>query len=310
LNFNLPGAKALQPVRRGVLLAGVVLVCALAAPFAASADTAPIPSTPDLPWADPAHQSSFELLASRIASHIAGRPVAVRCEGDDDWETVVRKTGGNPSSESGYVGTTWNGATGQLVGVSDMAELAGGDVCLPLNRFAVATAKPTQCSAPAAARTTLTAVKRVRAAAVGSGATRNVKAVEQRRVPCYLGEGKSARPMPASYWRAYGDYAVAILILAHESIHLGGVAGGRLANGLPVGDQQAEAKADCFGMQAMRYVAEQLGDTPEDAQSIAVYFWDVIYPRAVGSSYSEYWSADCRPGGPLDTRPAGSIAWP
>ena len=72
---------------------------------------------------------------------------------------------------------------------------------------------------------------------------------------------------------------------------------------------QAEAKADCYGMQWMPYVAEQLGDTPDDAQAIARWFWDKVYPLS-RPTHPEYWSADCRPGGALDARPAGTTAWP
>ncbi len=84
--------------------------------------------------------------------------------------------------------------------------------------------------------------------------------------------------MSPAYWSAYNSYSIAILTLAHESIHLGGAVGGMLSNGLTVGDPQAEAKGDCFGMQWMPYVARQLGDTPDDAQAIARYFWDKVYP--------------------------------
>jgi hypothetical protein len=126
--FGLEGFGALRRGRCALLLAGIALAGALAVPVGASADTAPIPSSSDLPWSDPAHESPLELLAGRIASHIAGRPVTVRCEGDTDWATLVRQTGGEPSSESGYVGTTWNSVTGQLVSAASVAELAGGDL--------------------------------------------------------------------------------------------------------------------------------------------------------------------------------------
>ena len=90
--------------------------------------------------------------------------------------------------------------------------------------------------------------------------------------------------------RTTRTYAIAILTLAHESIHLSGIVGGTLSNGLAVGDPQAEAKADCYGMQWMPYVAEQLGDTPDDAQAIARYFWDKVYPLDLTLD-PEYWSA-------------------
>jgi len=100
-----------------------------------------------------------------------------------------------------------------------------------------------------------------------------------------------------------------MLTLAHESIHLSGVVAGVLSNGVAAGDQQAEAKADCYGMQWVPYVAEQLGDAPDDAQAIADFLWDDLYPL-LEQAQPNYWSGDCHPGGPTDMRPAGSTAWP
>ena len=68
-------------------------------------------------------------------------------------------------------------------------------------------------------------------------------------------------------------------------------------------------------MQWTARVAEQFGDSPDDAQTIAAFFWLIAYPNEAQAidSYSvahPYWSADCKPGGPLDARPAGSTVWP
>jgi len=290
------------------ILALAAVLALLAAP-AVQADTAPIANTPDLPWTNPDHQSNLEQLLGPIASHIAGRDVTVRCEGDTDWVTLVQQGGGDPSSELGYVrGTLYNSVTGKLVSLPTFTELDGSRVCLPLKQFASATTKPTKCAAtttvPATfARTRMqgrTVLRVVRPAHVVTGATQ----------PCYLGNGKSTAPMTPAFWATYAVDAWAILTLAHESVHLSGVVGGTLSNGLAVGDQQAEAKADCYGMQWMPYVAEQLGDTPDDAQAIAQYFWDVVYPTIRTSPFPQYWSADCTPGGAMDIRPAGSTAWP
>jgi hypothetical protein len=293
--------------RRGVL-AGIAAGLTLALAQGAFADTAPIASSPDLPWSNPLHQSPLELLAGQIASHIAGRTVGIECDGDAAWATLVTQRGGDPNAESGYVATSWNGTTGQMISNSSVADLATS-VCSPLNAFAMATTKPTKCA---------TSALLVRAAPARPGAAASrvhgVDAQTSRRalgspVPCYLGGGKTAASMPSAFWAQYATYSVAILTLAHESVHLGGMVGGQLSNGLSVGDPQAEAKADCYGMQWMPYVAEQLGDTPDDAQAIATYFWDTIYPLA-RTSHPMYWSPDCRPGGALDVRPPGAVAWP
>ncbi len=287
--------------RGGRSVAGAVLASLLACALAASAlgDTAPVPA--GSPWTDAAHDTPLELLAGSIASHIAGTPVSVHCESDGDWAAIVTAQGGDPNGESGFVATEWNGSTGELLSLSNVAELSSG-VCVPLEQFASAPVKPTKC--PVATAGKLAATRR---------GARKAPLVHAKAAPvpspCYLGAGKKAEPMSAAYWASYAQYAVAILTLAHESIHLGGIVGGTLSNGLAVGDQQAEAKADCFGMQWMPYVAEQLGDTPDDAQALARYFWDEVYPLSL-PSHPQYWSADCRPGGALDTRPPGTTAWP
>ncbi len=167
--------------------------------------------------------------------------------------------------------------------------------------FATATEKPTKCL-PATAR-----LAGIRRAARTHG--RRETGPAPVPVPCYLGAGKAVAPMTPTYWQSYQNVAIAILTLAHESIHLSGIVGGTLSNGLAVGDPQAEAKADCYGMQWMPYVAEQLGDTPDDAQAIARYFWDKVYPLDLTLA-PEYWSAQCVSGGALDLHLPGATAWP
>jgi hypothetical protein len=287
------GCTFLRPSGRSLLCALLAIGCLLATPASGLADTAPIPQGAPVPGTDPGHQTPLELLASRIASHIAGRAVTVSCEGDAAWAARV---GGDPSAESGFVATTWL-SNGQLLSLSSTAELASS-ICLPLQQFAQATVKPTKCL-----------VKNVGLLAGRRATARKPRPKPPSPVPCYVGGGKMAIYEPPSFWAAYSADAIAILTLAHESIHLSGVVGGQTASGLALGDQQAEAKADCFGMQWMPYVAEQLGDTPDDAQAIARFFWDTIYPLdQVG--HADYWSPDCRPGGALDERPSGTTAWP
>jgi hypothetical protein len=260
---------------------------------------AKISSSPGLPWADPAHQSALEILAGQIASHIAGRTVTVRCEDQGNWAAIVSRTGGNPNDEAGFVATQWNSKTGQLISVSDNAELASG-ICLPLSRFAAATRKPTTCSP-------LTQVATPRASRRASHVQHTSRAAG---VPCYSQDGRTAAAVTTAFWARYSAIAVAILTLAHESVHLGGTVGGRLANGMNVGDPRAEAKADCYGMQWMPYVAEQLGDTPDDALSLEAYVWENVYPLS-RNAHPEYWSPDCHSGGALDAHLAGtSSVWP
>jgi hypothetical protein len=294
---------------RALVAAVAVLGVAAFATVSALADTAPFPDSPDLPWTNPTHESALEVALTRIASHIAGKDVKVRCQGDTDWRKLVLERGGDPNAELGYVGVDFSRRTGQIRWIADFAELAGDTVCLALKRFAVATPKPTKCVVTTLQKTTVFVRKRVAGVVkrVPTVVTRKVKSPPQR---CYLGNRRIARAMPDAYWEAYLEYANAILTVAHEAIHLGGTVGGRLPNGVIVGDVDGEAKANCFGMQWMPYVAEQLGASPDDAQAIAWFYWDNIYPTYKGSPYSAYWSADCRPGGRLDDRPAGKTAWP
>jgi hypothetical protein len=173
-------------------------------------------------------------------------------------------------------------------------------VCGPLQDFATTAAKQTECRP----LTTGTTAKRVRNGK--KWVVRHVSAtVHGPLQPCYATNGE-LNSFDSSYWETYEDIAQAVLTLTHESIHLGGVVGG-IVDGQPVGDQQAEAKAECDGMQWLPWAAEQLGAAPADAQAMARYALDIDYPKYQGTAY---WSADCRPGGALDGRTDQSRPWP
>ena len=82
---------------------------------------------------DAAHDTPLELLASRIASHIAGRPVSVSCESYRDWVTVVSAQGGDPNGESGFVATEWDGATRAAHLALVRRRALRDSICLPLS---------------------------------------------------------------------------------------------------------------------------------------------------------------------------------
>jgi hypothetical protein len=310
--------------RRAALAVAALGALAVAAAQPARSDTAPIADSPDLPWTNPDHQSSVEVLASRIASAIAHRDVAVRCEGDTDWRALVARQRGDPNAELGFVGVGFD-ASGQLTSLATATELSGQRVCLPLKRFAVAATKPTKCRTAELGLVTVTVPKRMRVKrTVVVGGRRRVASVWVTRPvatqvvkmlpssepsPCYPGTGR-VQLVGATFWDDYESYVIAIETLAHEAVHLGGVVGLQFSNGRSVGDPLAEAKAQCYGMQWMAFAAEQLGDTPDDAQALATYYWDRIYPHYEGLLGGRYWSAECRPGGALDMRPPGDAAWP
>ena len=234
------------------------------------ADSVPIrPAAGSPPWSDPLHRSPLERLAGRIATRIAARRVTVRCATPTAWTAFTLRHGVNPALEPGYVITSWPTKGGLPNGPPSIASYTelSPSACLTLQRFAVARIKPTKC--------------RLRGRGLG---------------PCFTGSVSVQRN---AFWTNYAGYAQAILGLTHESIHLGGAVGGRLRSGALVGDQLAEAHAECYGLQWMQYAAVELGDTADDAIAIARYEYKVLYPQLRGTPY---WSAACRPGGPMDIR--------
>ena len=156
----------------------------------------------------------------------------------------------------------------------DYAELSP-DVCRSLTGFAAAPAKPTKCVHTQ--RRVRTVVRTVRG--------------KKLRTTTYV---TIARPAEPCFADRYFATAEALQTLAHESIHL---------KGDPV-----EADAECFGMQWLAYAAQQLGDSADDAHSIAQYYATQVYPQRQTQSPA-YWSADCRQNGSLDLTP-GDGAWP
>ena len=116
-------------------------------PTAGQADTAVLPPDLALPWTDIHHQSALEQLLAPIASKIAGRPVAVRCEGDTDWVTLAAQRNFDPNDEAGYVDSgSYYVATNRFASSATMMELSS-TVCSYLQKFAQATVKPTKCQA-------------------------------------------------------------------------------------------------------------------------------------------------------------------
>jgi hypothetical protein len=78
--------------------------------------------------------------------------------------------------------------------------------------------------------------------------------------------------------------AEALMTLAHESMHLRGWAD--------------EAAAQCYGLQELPYVTQQLGGSPEQARAVTAFMLAMQ-----GGMPSEYQSGECRTGGALDLRP-------
>lgn len=89
----------------------------------------------------------------------------------------------------------------------------------------------------------------------------------------------------------WGSTLVAVHVLAHESMHLLGVAD--------------EATADCLAVQLDAAVAARLGAAPSFARRLARDYWTQYYP----AQDRRYRSRGCRDGGPLDLFP-GEQGWP
>src|SRR4051812_3805635 len=286
------------------LLLPLLLAALLCVPVALG-DTAPIENTPDLPWTNPDHTSNLEVLLGQIASHVANRTVTMHCEGETDWTNLAQVGNFDPHLEYGYVNAFFS-RFGTVLRIDSLAELSGEAVCRPLKQFTTATTKQTKCRAMLYARKPVKIGKRVR----------QILMMHRGALgPCYQPDSKAFDDggfgLPSElYWERYNAFAWAIWTVAHEAIHLGGIVGTTFANGATAGDPQAEAKADCYGMQWVPYVATQLGDTLDDGYEIARFLWDLEYPQVRLSSSSQYWSSDCRPGGALDVRPAGETHWP
>jgi hypothetical protein len=316
---------------------GVIVVAAIAAVAAgqARADTAVLPTSDSLPWTDPAHHSPLEVLASSVASRIAGRDAAVVCDGENDWQQLSATYHFNPAYELGFVPWRYYLATRTFVSDATTVFLSPG-TCTSLWKYGMAATKPTKCSVTTTTTqivnktvrykaTVRTRVKKrvrvkgkwiVRTVVVKRTVTKT-KQVPQAVTttttgdpePCYDGATKTEKPgQPSTYWSDYWEYAQNLLVLAHESIHLTqDRAGASIDAVLP----SSETNANCYGLQRIASVAQQFGAAPDDAQAIAQFTFDQIYPRFQGITYnnSPYWSADCRQDGPLDLTPGDGI-WP
>src|SRR5207247_1819150 len=91
-----------------------------------------------LPWASgDAVQSPLEVLASRVASSIAGRPVQVDCEGAWTWQQ-------SGSGEADGTVVFYSNGPGTPAHPGDVTKLSP-TACDLLNRFALADPKPTKC---------------------------------------------------------------------------------------------------------------------------------------------------------------------
>jgi hypothetical protein len=79
--------------------------------------------------------------------------------------------------------------------------------------------------------------------------------------------------------------------LAHESYHLAGI--------------RNEARTECYALQAIDFVARELGADEQQARQLAIFAFNELPERMP----DEYSSPECRNGGKLDLRPNDPV-WP
>jgi hypothetical protein len=300
--------------RVGVLVG--VLVAALALAGVARAENSVLaPSNGAMPWTDPAHQSPLETYASQVATQIGGRTVRVQCHGISEWSALGSQWGFDPARLVGFVGWYYSPFTNRVVRTEDIVHLHES-VCLPLQKYAEASAKPTRCDTTQTVERVVTKTvkvkKRIRVRVRVNGklvwrwkvVLRNKQVRETiyeevpgPRVPCYGTAGRNAGAVTPADYR---DYAWAIYTLAHELVHIKDVTVGSTVLTSAV----AESRAACFGMQMTAQIAAAFGGDADDGNAIGNYVWVEQYPHLQGG---DYWSADCRQDGPLDLTPGDGV---
>jgi hypothetical protein len=307
-----------------VAMVGALLALSLAG--LARADRVVVAPEARAPGSDPAHNSPLEVLASSVASQIAGRHVRVVCATEREWRVF-----GLPG-RTGFVPTTnLRRRRGRWLDSARVAYLAP-TTCSHLFEFAKANVKPTNCSA-----TTMT-VKTVRVPyqttvrdVVKKTIRRNGRLVTTRQtkhrlvtryrretnvieeqpiglLPCYSSPTAGIVLQEPAVGRAeYEWHVLSLQVLAHESIHLYDATAGRpVIRNRWVNRWVTESRAECLGMQRLRDVAIRLGADEASAAQIAAYYWTTMYPREQEND-PFYWSDECRADGSLDRTPGDGI---
>lgn len=291
----------MRVARLGVVVAAVALA-ALAATATARADFAVLPASAAEPGSDPAHTTPLETLLSKLATTIAGRSdVSVRCYSQAAWQNAIAGLSA-PGEIGGFVYTPATGADGTFAADAAVAHLSPY-VCAALQEFALAAAKPTKCPTVHPVQKTVTRLVTVKKRVKGKLVARKVK----RRQTVTVQELGAPAPCQPDVGTPLGSanerYTYAMLTLAHEATHLRQDTIGAASLAQPA----AEGQANCSGLQWVPWVAQQLGDTADDGQSLASWYFN----RFFSTQYfpAEYVPADCHADGPLDLTPGDGV-WP
>ena len=243
----------------------LVLVPALAGALVAAA---PALADRPLPWAGGlAVVSDFERNAGQIASELSGRQVRVNCNGATDWKQLASQQRFDPNVVWGYVVFSYDAASTSYV-PADYMNLSE-QACWYLDQYAAAPTDQRGQSCKIATRiefrSTWVAQRVVKRFKVRGVWRRQVTTVKlEKQVPVEIPE---YGPCPD-----YMNRVFSIQALAHESMHLGGIAD--------------EAQAECQGMQRLTTVALRLGATPEQARQMASDYYTQFYMvKRPGTAY-------------------------
>lgn len=256
----------------------LILAALALAPAAKAADDRP------LPWSGgQAVVSEFEAHAAAFSASVAGRPVSVICNGDTDWGVLARQSDFDPELVWGYV--VFHSLSGGRLTPLDYTHLSP-NACWYLDQFRAAKDKlaiTKRCRTRTdIAYESVTVVRKQRVRVRGRWEVRRVR----RTV---------LRPVETPVYGECPDYRrtlFALQTLAHESVHLHGVAD--------------EGLAECYGLQLLDDVARWLGADDALAGEMGADYWsDYLRQRPD----SEYFRADCVDGSALDLSPA-TTAWP
>jgi hypothetical protein len=220
-----------------------------------------------LPWAGGSSvETEFEQYAAQLASEIAQRPVKVNCNGATDWSALGAQGRFDPGTVWGYVLFYVNTVTGEMR-PADYMHLSE-QACWHLDRWWAAPqeAKGKMCrQTRIEVRTRTTKVRTIKRVKV-KGRWRTKVAVVTHTQQVQV-ETPVYETCPDYMLRVFG-----LQTLAHESIHLSGIAD--------------EGQAECQGMQQLRRLAQRFGASMEQAQQIALdYYNDFYLVRRPGTPY-------------------------
>ena len=268
-------------------LSVLVALLALAVVPAALADNGPAP------WeGGTATVTEFEGRAQGILGEIAERGLAVYCNDEASWASLLAGSGKDPSLILGFVpGLAQADGSWSPAAYTQLAPAT----CWYASEWTYAKDQRAQKWCATGTRTeyrtethtqyrtkTRTVWKRKKV----KGRWTRVRTRVKVRVPVKV---QTRVPYEVPVEEICNDYALKLLAwetFTHETVHMVGVLD--------------EAVAECYGMQLMAYFMFRMGTPSPLAVEAATDYASVLYPEV---NPPEYISPECRPGGALDLQP-------